>query len=132
MLSGRGIAPLVGLALAISVSVGCDHSTEPDCFALPSCAMPIAITLTATSSAGGPVAGLTVAVSGAFTGSGFCRVDAAATVCSIPGGPGTYDLRLTAPGFQDNTVSVTVPDNTQPCGCTVGKHQDLTVVLNPS
>jgi len=116
--------------LVMSVAA-CDHENEPDCRPLP-CPLPIAITVTVTSSAGGPVSGLSVAVSGAVTGSGFCRVDAAATVCMVPGGPGTYNLRLTAPGFQENTVSVTVPDNTQPCGCTVGQHQDVAVILNVS
>ena len=131
LLSKRGNARLVGLVLAVLVSAACDHDTEPDCRPLP-CPLPIAITVTVTSSSGGPVSGVTVAVSGTATGSGFCRVETAATICSIPGGPGVYNLRLTAPGFQEHTVSVTVPDNTQPCGCTVGKHQDLAVTLTPS
>ena len=124
----RRLAVTVVLAMSIAA---CDHETEPDCLQVP-CPLPIAITVTVTSSAGGPVSGLTAAVSGAVTGSGFCRVDAAATVCMVPGGPGTYNLRLTAPGFQEYTVSVTVPGSTPPCGCTVGQHQDLAVVLSPS
>jgi len=126
-----GRRQLVRLALLVCVSAGCSHQAEPDCVVRP-CPMPMAITLSVTSTMGGPVPGLTLTMSGAASGSGQCNAGASATSCVVPGMPGTYDLRLTAAGFQDKALSVTVPGSTPPCGCPSVQTQQLDVALTPS
>jgi len=98
---------------------------------MPPCPLPVAITLNATSAAGGPVPGLTLTLSGAASGSGQCTGGASATSCFVPGAPGTYNLQLTAAGFQEKTLSVVVPGSTPQCGCASVETQQVSVVLTP-
>jgi hypothetical protein len=122
---GRALAIL---ALLVGISAGC---TQPDCI-MPPCPMPIAIRVTVTSAAGGPVPGLTMTVSGSVSSSGPCATGESASSCFEPGVPGTYNLRLTAPGFQDATLRVVVPGTTPECGCPTVQTQQVSVVLTPS
>jgi hypothetical protein len=124
----REVASLVLLACA---GVGCGSETEPDCAIAP-CPVPMAVILSVTSAAGGPVAGLSMTVSGAASGSGPCSAGDSATLCTVPGMPGTYDVRLTASGFQEKALSVTVEGSSPPCACTSVQTQRLSVVLTPS
>jgi hypothetical protein len=126
-----GPRELAGLALLLCVSMGCNHQTQPDCL-MPTCPLPVAIVVSATSAAGGPVPGLTLTLSGAASGSGQCTGGASATSCVVPGMPGAYNLQLTAAGFQDRTVSVVVAGSTPQCGCTSVETQQVSVVLTPS
>ena len=121
---------LVSLALLIGAGAGCDHQAEPDCI-MPPCPMPMAITASVSSAAGGPVPGLTLTLSGATSGSGQCTGGQTTTECVVPGMPGTYNLQFTAAGFQEKTVSVVVQGSTPPCGCTSVQVQQVTVVLTP-
>ena len=125
---------IVALFLVACISAGCGRITQPDCVALPAtsaCAPPVAITVTATSAAGGPVPGLTYTSSGALSNSGPCQPAGTTTVCTIFGGQGTYNVLLTAPGFQDNTLSVTVTGTMPQCGCPIIQTQQASVVLIP-
>ena len=126
-----GHCRLAGLALALAVGAGCNQQSEPDCI-MPPCPMPLAIMVRVTSATGGPVPGLTLTLSGAAVGSGQCSADASTSSCFVPGMPGTYNLRLAAPGFQEKTLSITVQGSTPPCGCTSVQRQDLDVVLSPN
>jgi hypothetical protein len=118
------------LAVLVGVSAGCGY-TQPDCVRVP-CALPIAVMVSVTSAAGGPVPGLTLTFSGAASGSGPCTVGPSAATCVVPGTAGTYGLRLTAAGFQDRTLTVTVQGSTPACGCPSVQTERLAVVLDPS
>ncbi len=96
----------------------------------PPCPEPVAIQLTVTSSTGGPVPGLALAFTGAASGGGPCNVDDTASHCSVPGTAGTYNLQLTATGFQPKTFSVVVTGTTPECGCPTVDVQPLNVVLD--
>jgi hypothetical protein len=85
--------------------------------------------ITATSAAGGPVAGLTLTFSGAAVGSGQCLADQSATSCLVPGYSGTYNLQFVAPGFEDKALTVTVTGTTPACGCSSVATQHVNVVL---
>lgn len=122
---------IVRLAFLICVSSACDHETGPDCIPRPCPAPPIAIMASVTSSAGGPVSGLTLTLSGAMSGSGQCTAGQSTTECVVRGTPGTYNLQFKAAGFQDKTLGVVVPGSTPPCGCTSVQIQLVTVVLTP-
>ena len=124
-----GCRGLAGLALLIGISAAC-HQNEADCIP-PPCPLPVAITLTVISAAGGPVPDLTFTLSGSASGSGQCSAGPSATSCIVLGMPGTYEMRLTAPGFQDRTLSVTVQGSTPPCGCPSVQPQRLEIVLDP-
>jgi hypothetical protein len=126
-----GHRELVGLTLLVCIGAGCSHQAEPDCVARP-CPMPMAIVLSVTSAMGGPVPRLTLTYSGVASGSGQCGAGESATSCVVPGMPGTYELRLTAAGFQDKALSVTVQGSTPACGCPSVQTQQLDVVLTPS
>jgi hypothetical protein len=126
MSASRGtLASLAGL---LCLTGACRHPTESDCVPHP-CPLSFAIRLTATSAAGGPVAGLTLTFSGAAVGSGQCGADQSATLCLVPGYPGTYSLQLAAPGFEDKTLSVAVTGTTPACGCSSVATQHVNVVL---
>ena len=116
--------------LLACISAGCGHQTQPDC-AVPPCALPLAITVTVTSAAGGPVSSLTLTLSGAVSGSGPCGIVGTTTVCTVLGGQGTYNLLLTAAGFQDQKFTVTVPGAMPPCQCPTVQAQQVNVVLTP-
>ncbi len=100
-----------GAAVLATLAGGCGQATRPDCLARP-CAMPVAIRLNVTASGGGPVAGLSLTVSGAATGAGSCTASDSASACVVPGTAGRYDLLLKAPGFADKTMSVVVTGDT--------------------
>ncbi len=119
------------LAILVFVGTGCGQQTEPDCVVHP-CPPPMAIMVSVTSGAGGPVRGLTVAFSGASSGSTQCTTGESSTSCYVSGMAGTYNLQLTAPGFQNQVLSVVVPGITPPpCGCTSVVTQQLSVVMTP-
>lgn len=122
---------LAGFAFILGVSTGCGGNAQPDCVR-PPCPLPIVIMLSVTSAAGGPVAGLTLTMSGAASGSGPCSVGPSATLCAVLGMAGTYELRLTAAGFQDKTLTITVQGTTPPCGCPSVQTEQRSVVLDPS
>lgn len=122
-----------GLALVASLwacGVGSDAGGA-HCISVP-CPEPWAVRLTVTSAAGGPVPGATIAVTGAMLGGGPCNVGADATMCDVPGGPGTYAMTVTAPGYQTASITVKVPGQTATgCGCTTAQTQDTSLVLTP-
>jgi hypothetical protein len=118
--------------LAVSVAIGAGCSNSRAACILPPCALPIAIEMSVTSAAGGPVEGLTVRISGAAMGTGSCSAAAAATMCFVPGVAGTYVLDLVATGFQPAQRTVTVPGTTPECGCPTVERVHLDVVLSPN
>jgi hypothetical protein len=124
----RRIGAVGAVAFAAGASIGCGL-THPDC-AHPPCPLPMAVSVTATSAAGGPVADLSVKVL-APGGNGFCTVGATATTCFVPGTAGRYTLEFTAPGFEQKTVTVTVGGETPECGCSRVDTQQISVVLTP-
>jgi hypothetical protein len=130
MSTANRIRRLGGLGLLLGAYVGCGHAAEPDC-ASPPCPIPMAIVISATSAAGGPVAGLLLSVSGASTGSGPCSAGDAVTLCHVPGTAGTYNLRLTAAGFEEKAFSVTIEGSSPPCRCPTVQTQQIGVILTP-
>lgn len=124
-----GYRSMASLVLALWGGGGCNRQSEPDCIP-PPCPVPIAIVARVTSSTGGPVPNLTL-TSGRVSSS--CGVDASASSCIVIGYSGTYNLRLTAPGFEEKTLGLTVQGSpAPPCGCPSVQRQDVDVILNPS
>jgi hypothetical protein len=123
---------MAGVVGAVLVACGRDGDTDADCIP-PPCPVPVAIHLTVTSIAGGPVSGLTVDFVGSRSGSAQCNVEATLTRCSVLGGHGTYQLHVAAPGFRPADLSVVVPGrDAAPCGCPIMQPQALDVILTPS
>ena len=92
--------------------------------------MPMAVVLTVTTPSGGAVPDLTMTVSGAASVAGPCNVGDSNTTCYVPGTAGTYAVRLSAPGFQEKVVSVTVTGSNPPCGCPSVQTEQASVVLS--
>jgi hypothetical protein len=127
-----GYRSMASLALALCCGGGCNHESDSDCIP-PPCPVPMAIMVRVTSSTGGPVPNLTLTLSGAVIGSGSCSAYASANSCVVFGDGGIYNLRLTAPGFEEKTLSVTVQGGpAPPCGCPSVQRQDVDVILSPS
>jgi hypothetical protein len=122
---------VLGLALVLGACIGCGEPMKPDCV-MPPCPLPTAIVAQVFSASGGPVANVTLTLSGAASGSAQCNADATTTVCFVPGMPGRYDLLFAAPGFQVKPLSVAVQGSTPACGCTSVVQQNVVVVLTPS
>ena len=109
---------------AAIVLVACDSP----CLSLP-CPEPFAVGLSVTSaSSGAPLATATVAVGGpAGSYSLPCN-----TMCGVPGGAGTYELDISAPGFLSTHREVKVSGTDPKCGCPHADTQQLTVALTPA
>jgi metal-sulfur cluster biosynthetic enzyme len=86
-----------------------------------------------TATAGGPVAGVIVQVSGAATGTASCSMGTTASTCYLPGVAGTYNLEVTASGFQTTQRTVTVEGTSPECGCptVLTQHLDIVLTGNP-
>jgi hypothetical protein len=98
----------------------------------PPCPVPIAVDLRVTSATGGPVPGLTVDLVGGGSGQVQCIVEETRNRCLVPGGRGTYQLRVAAPGYQTADLIVVVPgSDAPPCGCATVQTQEIEVVLTP-
>ena len=118
------------LGILVCTGEGCSHATQPDCVHVP-CPIPLAIMLGVTSAPGGPVPGLTVTVSGSASGLAQCTAGASVTSCTVPGTAGTYNLLLSAAGFQEQALSVVVSGSTPACGCPTVQTQQVNAVLTP-
>ena len=118
---------LLLLGLLACTCAGCAQSTCVQ----PPCALPTAIVLSVTSAAGGPVPGVTVTISGSLSTQEPCTPGASATTCGVLGTAGTYNLLLSAAGFQDKALSVVVSGDTPACGCPTVQTQHVSTVLTP-
>jgi len=100
---------------------------------VPPCAAPLAIDLavSATNAPAG-ITGLTFTVGGAVSGGGFCQ-KAPVTHCYVQGPAGVYELELSAPGYAQVKIGVTVNGTeTAACGCPRPETQLLSVVMQPT
>jgi hypothetical protein len=110
---------VMACALALT-SISCGH----DCLALP-CALPVAIIVDVTEAAtGAAVKAAVIHVSGAVRADIPCN-----TTCRVPGTSGTYDLEVTAAGFEATRRTVRVQGTTPPCGCPTVVTENLSVAL---
>ena len=117
------IAPrLVAVLLLGAVACGGDVV----CPALP-CALPMAVQLTVRDSqSASPITGASVTFTGPFSGSEQCS----GATCVVSGGPGTYEIDVSAPGYQPlhQEVRVTGIPSTG-CGCARVETQQLAVSM---
>lgn len=97
----------------------------------PPCPLPTAITVTVTSSVtGDSVPGAFVQMN-AQSGPEPCTLSPG-TTCDVPGGAGTYDLTIGAPGYETVHRTVDVPvERAAKCGCGSPETQHLDVALAP-
>jgi hypothetical protein len=101
-------------------SISCGH----DCLALP-CALPVAIIVDVTDrTTGTAVKEAVIHVSGALVADIPCG-----TTCRVPGTSGTYDVEVTAAGFESTRRTVRVQGTTPPCGCPIVVTENLSVAL---
>jgi hypothetical protein len=124
-------AALLGLLVPALLASACGTDTQGRCLALP-CPLPIALTIDVTSSTGGPAAGATILVSGGTNGTVPCEAGTTASTCRVAGQAGTYQLEITAPGFEPAQRSVVVAGTTPECGCPTVVQQHLEVALTPA
>ena len=126
--------PPVRLVTAAMALVACAGDAGDDLAAciVPPCALPLAVTVSVTSSATGaalPSAMVTATkpVSGTFP----CTLSPGAS-CPVLGSYGTYELDVSAPGFQTAHRSVVVTGSSPPCGCPRVDTQQVAVALVPN
>lgn len=104
-------------------------ATDGPCLALP-CPEPIAAMITVTSSVSS--AKLTSATIHA-QGSGGTSDGPCGDICVVPGGAGTYQADISAPGFITAHLTFTVTGSAGPkCGCGTTNTQQLSVALVPT
>ena len=93
----------------------------------------MALTITLTNAAtGGTVQGAVVQIAGPMTGTAPCG--GSPTTCAVSGYAGTYNLDISAPGFQNAKRTVTVEGSAPAaCGCatTTTAHVDVALIAAP-
>jgi hypothetical protein len=103
-------------------------SDRSDCIP-PPCALPLAILVNVRTTTGAAVPGAVLQVSGATSSTSPCSTAADVSTCFVPGTAGTYDLVLTAPGFQTMQRTIAVSGTNPACGCPTVMTEHLDVVL---
>jgi hypothetical protein len=85
------------------------------------------------SAAGEPITGASAEVSGAvsITPALKCNTGSLANMCIVFGGAGTYEVRVSAPGFQAVEQSIVVTGSDRACGCGSVDTRMLTISLAP-
>lgn len=116
--------------VAIALAFGGSRCASPEC-TYPPCPVPTAISIVVTSASGDPILGASADVTGAVKTVTSCRNGSQANICLVPGTAGTYDLRVSAAGYQTATQNVVVSGTNPPCGCPTVNSQTITVVLTP-
>ena len=91
--------------------------------------MPTAVVVVVTSTSGEAIAGASAEVTGAVKTVMPCQLGSQANICMVPGLEGTYDLRVSAPGYQSATQTVTVSGTNPQCGCATVNMQTVSMVL---
>ena len=121
----RHLAPLIALTVA------CTHTEEP-CPALP-CPQPLAFEITLTGSpAGTPLttASYRVLPSGSPVP---CNGGAAANTCMMSGGPGTYQIEISAMFYTTLQRTIVVPAKPAArCACHFADTQVSTIAMSPT
>jgi len=93
---------------------------------VPPCALPAAVVLSVRDSASAaPVAGAEATFTGPMTGGGPCG----SATCVVPGGPGTYEIDVRAPGYRPAHRQVVVA-GTAAAACTCGAVETRQVVVS--
>jgi len=105
-----------------------------DCVYYP-CPLPEAAEISVTASnAAADIPGLMLAVSSPVVTTVACAPGSGgADVCRVLGGPGAYQAKLSAPGYQTTSITFTVTGTT--AGCNTCGHVDrqlLAVVIQPA
>ena len=125
-MSGHGRQLLI---LAVALAIGASRCTSsPEC-THPPCPLPTAINIVVTSTSGEPITGASADITGAVKTVMPCQFGSQKNVCIVPGQGGTYDVRVSAAGYQAATESVVVTGTTPACGCGTVNTQTVTIVL---
>lgn len=110
-------------------TAGC--SSDGACLLLPCPLTEAAIINVTASGTSGPITGLTMTQSGVSTPCG--QDPSAPTSCIILGGPGSYTVTVSAPGFQSSTLTVHVSGTPGGCNrCGLVHPENVSVVLQPT
>jgi hypothetical protein len=121
-----GRVQLLGLSLLGYLFTSCGD----DCPGIASCALQLAIRVSVSAAPeGGPVANVSIQVSGPVAAQNACTVQANATLCDVPGYPGHYTLVVGAPGFQNAQREVSVSGSAGQCDCPIVTMQSISVTL---
>lgn len=130
MLTIRGASRIRRLGVLVLSLSACER-TSVECL-LPPCVLPIAVEITVSNRAThSTVPGAFIVVgSGASTQQAPC-VQGEETVCRAMGGSGTYELDISAPGYQTVHRRVEVTGTTPTCGCESVDLQKLQIALEP-
>lgn len=113
-------------ALPLTLLAACGSGSEA--CVMPPCPAPIALQLDVRSAASGSALNVTVAVSGAATTTLPCN-----GFCVVTGGPGTYQLDVSAPGYTTLYSTVQVGGVAAPkCGCVSSDTKVVAISLIPA
>jgi hypothetical protein len=99
----------------------------PECVH-PPCPPPRAIIISVTSASGEPITSASAEVTGTANAIP-CQAGSLSNMCIVFGNAGTYQVRVTAPGFQSVTASVVVASSTPACGCGTVDTRIVTIAL---
>ena len=116
--------------LAATVMALGANDCSPRCVPVP-CAPPRALLISVMSAAGEPITGASAEVSGAvsITPALKCNTGSLQNMCIVGGGAGTYDVRVSAPGFQAVEQSIVVTGTQSVCDCGTVDTRMVTIVL---
>jgi len=92
------------------------------------CLPPTAINIFVTSTSGEPITGALAEATGIGTAIP-CHLGSQANMCQVLGGAKTYDVRVTAPGYQPATQTIVVTGRSADCGCGTVDTRTVTIAL---
>lgn len=94
----------------------------------PPCPLPTALIVFITSSSGEPIISGSIQATG-MTAPMACHFGSQANMCMVLGAAGTYEVSVTAPGYQAATQSFVVGGHDANCGCGTVDTRMVTIPL---
>jgi hypothetical protein len=118
----RASLALAALAFGATRCGTCEH---------PPCPLPTALIVFITSVSGDPIISGSVQATGMTTPMA-CHFGSQANMCQLLGAAGTYEVNVTAPGYQAATQRIVVTGHDADCGCGTVDTRMVTIALTPA
>ena len=124
------VGPSRAMLLAAVLGFAASRCSSSSPCVHPPCPLPRALLINVTSLGGEAITGATAAISGPLTSPAIpCNAGSLGNMCIVNGYGGTYDIRVSAPGYQTVAQTIIVTGNNPECGCQTADTRMVTIAL---